>query len=104
MKEYDVIVIGSGAGLNITYKALSEDMKVALVAREYLGGTACYRGKTSSAFRRLRFCTSDTLQLAAGRFIAWAFPLLCIKSGKIVILRQAPSKIPQHNFVKSSWW
>ena len=39
MKEYDVIVIGSGAGLNIVYKALSEDMKVALVAREYLGGT-----------------------------------------------------------------
>lgn len=50
MKEYDVIVIGSGAGLNITYKALSEDMKVALVAREYLGGTCmnvgCVPSKT----------------------------------------------------------
>ncbi|MHB8111240.1 MAG: dihydrolipoyl dehydrogenase family protein [Syntrophorhabdaceae bacterium] len=39
MKEYDVIVIGSGSGLSLTYRALSENMKTALVAKEYLGGT-----------------------------------------------------------------
>ena len=50
MKEYDVIVIGSGAGLSLTYRALSENKKVALVAKDYPGGTCinvgCVPSKT----------------------------------------------------------
>lgn len=33
MKEYDVIVIGSGVGLNIVFKALLGGLRVALVDR-----------------------------------------------------------------------
>ncbi len=39
MKEYDVIVIGSGAGMIIVEGALSQGLKVALVDRGLLGGT-----------------------------------------------------------------
>ena len=39
MKEYDVIVIGSGAGMIIVEGALSQSLKVALVDRGPLGGT-----------------------------------------------------------------
>ena len=50
MKEYDVIVIGSGAGLSLAYRALSANMKVALVAKEFPGGTCinvgCVPSKT----------------------------------------------------------
>ena len=50
MKEYDVIVIGSGAGLSLAYRALSENLKVALVAKEFPGGTCinvgCVPSKT----------------------------------------------------------
>jgi len=50
MKEYDVIVIGGGSGLTMAYKALSDHLKVALVAKEYIGGTCmnvgCVPSKT----------------------------------------------------------
>lgn len=39
MKNYDVIVVGSGAGSGIVDNALSRDLKVALVDRGPLGGT-----------------------------------------------------------------
>jgi mycothione reductase len=39
MKEYDVIVVGSGAGSAIVDGALSQNLKVALVDRGPLGGT-----------------------------------------------------------------
>jgi mycothione reductase len=65
MKEYDVIVIGSGAGLNITYKALSEDMKVALVAREYLGGTCMNVGCVPS--KTLLYTADKVIQIEEAR-------------------------------------
>ena len=50
MKEYDVIVIGSGSGLSLVSKALEKKLRVALVAEKYLGGTCfnvgCMPSKT----------------------------------------------------------
>jgi mycothione reductase len=39
MKKYDLIVIGSGCGMNIVEEALAHDMEVALVDKGPLGGT-----------------------------------------------------------------
>lgn len=44
MKEYGLIVIGSGAGLNIVDPALGQRLKVALVEEGPLGGTCLNRG------------------------------------------------------------
>ncbi|MEJ2696459.1 MAG: FAD-dependent oxidoreductase [Candidatus Sulfobium sp.] len=44
MKEYDVIVVGSGAGLLIVEKALAHDLSVALVDKGPLGGTCLNLG------------------------------------------------------------
>jgi mycothione reductase len=44
MKEYDVIVIGSGSGMNIVEEALVHGMSVALVDRGPLGGTCANLG------------------------------------------------------------
>jgi len=44
MKEYDLIVIGSGAGLNVVSKARRKEMKVALVENGPMGGTCLNRG------------------------------------------------------------
>ncbi|MCG7845049.1 MAG: dihydrolipoyl dehydrogenase [Methanomassiliicoccales archaeon] len=44
MKEYDLIVIGSGAGLNIVSRARQRGTKVALVENGPMGGTCLNRG------------------------------------------------------------
>lgn len=44
MKEYDVIVVGSGSGLTLAAKALKADLTVALVAKRFLGGTCLNAG------------------------------------------------------------
>jgi mycothione reductase len=44
MKRYDLIVIGSGAGMNVASNAASYGMKVAVVDRGALGGTCLNRG------------------------------------------------------------
>jgi mycothione reductase len=44
MKEYDVIVIGSGCGMNIAEEALAHGLSVALVDKGPLGGTCANLG------------------------------------------------------------
>ncbi|HUT27585.1 MAG TPA: dihydrolipoyl dehydrogenase [Methanomassiliicoccales archaeon] len=44
MKEYDLIVIGSGAGMNVASKAREKGMKVAVVENGPMGGTCLNRG------------------------------------------------------------
>ncbi|NLI73836.1 MAG: dihydrolipoyl dehydrogenase [Euryarchaeota archaeon] len=44
MENYDLIVIGSGAGLNIVSSAVSSGMKVALAENGPMGGTCLNRG------------------------------------------------------------
>lgn len=44
MKEYDLIVIGSGAGLNVASNAHSDGMNVAIIDNGPLGGTCLNRG------------------------------------------------------------
>ncbi len=50
LKEYDVLVVGAGVGLNIVFRALEAGLKVALVNKDYLGGTClnvgCVPSKT----------------------------------------------------------
>ena len=44
MKRFDLIVIGSGAGMNVASDAVAQGMKVAVVDRGPLGGTCLNRG------------------------------------------------------------
>jgi mycothione reductase len=44
MREYDLIVIGTGAGLNVASRARAQDLKVAIVEDGPLGGTCLNRG------------------------------------------------------------
>lgn len=44
MKSYDLIVIGSGAGLNVVSRARRRGMKVALIENGPMGGTCLNRG------------------------------------------------------------
>jgi mycothione reductase len=44
MKEYELIVVGSGAGMNVVSKARNEGLKVALVENWVMGGTCLNRG------------------------------------------------------------
>ncbi|MDD1746236.1 MAG: dihydrolipoyl dehydrogenase [Methanomassiliicoccales archaeon] len=44
MREYDLIVIGTGAGLNVASRARAQNLKVAIVEDGPLGGTCLNRG------------------------------------------------------------
>lgn len=44
MKEYDLVVIGSGAGMNVAVKARQKEMHVALIESGPMGGTCLNKG------------------------------------------------------------
>jgi mycothione reductase len=44
MKEYDVVIVGSGAGANLLEDALSHEKTVALVDKGPVGGTCLNLG------------------------------------------------------------
>jgi len=44
VKDYEVIVIGAGVGLNVTFKAVSSGLRVALIDKGNLGGTCLNLG------------------------------------------------------------
>ena len=64
MKEYDVVVIGAGSRLSLAYKALSENLTVALVAREHLGGTCMNVGCVPS--KTLLYVADTVIQIRGG--------------------------------------
>ncbi len=44
MKEYDVIVVGSGSGMNIASRSLEDELEVAVLDKDPPGGTCLNRG------------------------------------------------------------
>jgi len=48
MKKYDVIVVGSGAGMRVASNALQKDMKVAVIDHGLMGGTCLNNGCLTS--------------------------------------------------------
>ncbi|MBS3815411.1 MAG: dihydrolipoyl dehydrogenase [Hadesarchaea archaeon] len=61
MKEYDVLVVGSGSGMNIASKAVNKEMEVALVDKDPLGGTCMNRGCVPS---KVMIYPADVIQEA----------------------------------------
>ncbi|MEM2127064.1 MAG: FAD-dependent oxidoreductase [Candidatus Bathyarchaeia archaeon] len=60
VKSFNVLVIGSGSGMHIVERALSEGVKVALVEMGPLGGTCLNRGCIPS---KILTYTADVINL-----------------------------------------
>jgi dihydrolipoamide dehydrogenase len=63
VKKYDLIVIGSGAGMNVAANAAAQDMKVAVVDRGPLGGTCLNRGCIPS---KVMLYVADVIRMIEG--------------------------------------
>ena len=61
MKKYDLIVVGSGAGMNVAARAVGHGMKVALVDRGPLGGVCLNRGCIPS---KVMLYPADVIRMA----------------------------------------
>ena len=64
-KCYDIIVIGSGAGLNIARSASSSGLKTAFIEKGRLGGTCLNRGCIPSKMLIYPCETADRIREAA---------------------------------------
>lgn len=62
MSDYDVIVIGSGAGLNIARNAASGGYKTAFIEKDRLGGTCLNRGCIPSKMFIYPAVTADSIR------------------------------------------
>jgi mycothione reductase len=60
MKEYDVLVVGTGSGMSIAARAVEEGMKVAVVDMDELGGTCLNRGCIPS---KILLYPADVIQM-----------------------------------------
>lgn len=63
MEKYDVLVVGSGAGMNIASRAVNEGSEVALIDKDPLGGTCLNRGCIPS---KVMVYPADLIQEARG--------------------------------------
>ncbi len=61
MKKFDLIVIGSGAGMNVAANAVGHGMNVAVVDRDPLGGTCLNRGCIPS---KVMLYPADVIRMA----------------------------------------
>ncbi len=61
MKKFDLIVIGSGAGMNIVSNAVAQGMSVAAIDNEPLGGTCLNRGCIPS---KVMIYPADVIRMA----------------------------------------
>ncbi len=82
MKEYDVLVVGSGSGLTLAYTALSAGMKVALVAKEHLGGTCMNVGCVPS--KTLLYAADAVLQARKAKEIGLNVEVLSVDFSTIM--------------------
>ena len=79
MDRFDLIVIGSGAGMNVVFSAVEQGLKVALVEQGPLGGTCLNNGCIPS---KMLIYPADVLRTAqdAG---SWAWRSLWIGSTSV---------------------
>ncbi|MGA9348340.1 MAG: dihydrolipoyl dehydrogenase [Anaerolineae bacterium] len=61
MKEFDLIVVGSGAGMNVAANAVAHGMNVAVIDRGPLGGTCLNRGCIPS---KVMLYPADVIRMA----------------------------------------
>ena len=94
MKEYDVIVVGSGCGMNIVEESLSFGMDVALIDKGPLGGTCPNNGCIPS--KMLIHSADRVMEIEEGRKVgvnadvkSVYFPFIMERMRKLVTSTQA---------------
>src|SRR4030042_4623230 len=99
MKRYDVIVIGSGAGMLILDGALSEGRKVALVDKGPLGGTCLNLGCVPS--KMLIYAADRVTDIQEARKLGISADIKGIDFG-FIMERMMRSRKESKDFVRKS--